>query len=74
MRLGFWIITPPTLAGKGITPMQKPNRTLLGNHRLYRHINDAADENKLGRLDNEDTDNPVANATQTDVSDKLFRS
>jgi hypothetical protein len=37
-------------------------------------INDAADENKLGRADNEDTDNPVANATQTDVSDRLFRS
>jgi hypothetical protein len=54
--------------------MQKPNRTLLDNHRLYRHINDAADENKLGRADNEGTDNPEANATETDVSDKLFRS
>jgi hypothetical protein len=24
------MITPPTLGAKGITPMQKPNRTLLG--------------------------------------------
>jgi hypothetical protein len=29
MRLGFWIITPQTLANRKITPMQKPNRTLL---------------------------------------------
>ena len=45
-----------------------------GNHKLCRHINDASDGSKLGRADSEDTDNPEANATQKDVSDKLFGS
>src|SRR5450756_643905 len=38
-----------------------------GNHRPYRHINDAADENKPGRADNEGTDTPEANATEKDA-------
>jgi hypothetical protein len=36
MRLGFRIITPPTLAGREITPMQKPNRTLLDFEGYYK--------------------------------------
>src|SRR4030042_5970969 len=39
-----------------------------GNHKLYRHINDASDESKLARADSEGTDNPEAIATQKDVS------
>ena len=35
MRLGFWIITPRTFGGKEITPMQKPNRTVLGQTGFY---------------------------------------
>ena len=29
MRLGFWMITPQGLSAIKITPMQKPNRTVL---------------------------------------------
>jgi len=45
-----------------------------GNHRPCMHINRATDESTLGRVDNEDTDNPAAIATQTDVSDQLLQS
>lgn len=45
-----------------------------GNYRLCRRINDASDESKLGRADNDGTANPEANTTETDAFDKLSRS
>ncbi len=54
---------------KGLSPSE-----LAALRQWFRDFDAAADESKLGRVGNEGTDSPEANATETDASDKLFRS